>query len=317
MVDILRFLISLSNDLMAPMQRATDKETAMKKVQTIHRGGERHWVGDGFPVQTVFSYNELGSEMTPFLLLDHAGPAQFEPSEKARGVDWHPHRGFETVTIVYEGEVDHGDTAGNEGSIRPGDVQWMTAGSGLLHKEFHGGDFARKGGHFEVAQLWVNLPAKSKMIAPRYQPLTADGIPSVALPGGGSVRVIAGEFRGTKGPAKTFTRINLLDVKLNAGQRLELDLAEGDTTGIYVLKGEVKVNGKDAGGSDLVVLEREGTNAVVEARKDAVILVMNGEPIDEPIAGYGPFVMNTQHEIQQAIADLRSGRMGRIPAHAR
>jgi redox-sensitive bicupin YhaK (pirin superfamily) len=291
-----------------------NKETAMKKVQTIHRGGQRHWVGDGFPVQTVFSYSELGSEMTPFLLLDHAGPAQFDPADKARGVDWHPHRGFETVTIVYEGEVDHGDTAGNEGSIKPGDVQWMTAGSGLLHKEFHGGDFTRNGGNFEVAQLWVNLPAKLKMTAPRYQPLTAAEIPSVSLPdSGGTVRVIAGRFGNTQGPAKTFTPINLLDVRLNAGHRIELDLAEGDTTGIYVLKGEVKVNGRKASGSDLVVLEREGVNATVEASKDAVVLVMNGAPIDEPIAGYGPFVMNTQQQIHEAIADLRSGRMGRIP----
>src|SRR4051812_4895019 len=256
-----------------------NKETTMKKIQAIHRGGERHWVGDGFPVQTVFSYSELGREMTPFLLLDHAGPATFEPSDKVRGVDWHPHRGFETVTIVYEGEVDHGDTAGNSGSISPGDVQWMTAGSGLLHKEFHGGDFARKGGRFEVAQLWVNLPAKLKMTEPRYQGLLAKDIPVVAVEGG-SVRVIAGEFRGNKGPARTFTPINLLDLRLNAGHRLELELPDGHTTGLFVLKGDVTVNGKAAAAEDLVVLERAGDKVVIEAHKDAVILVMNGEPID-------------------------------------
>ncbi len=288
-----------------------------KTVRTLHHGGERHWVGDGFPVQTVFHYGELGTEMTPFLLLDHAGPAEFEPSGKVRGVDWHPHRGFETVTIVYEGEVDHGDTAGNAGSIGPGDVQWMTAGSGLLHKEFHGGEFARKGGRFEVAQLWVNLPAKLKMTAPRYQGLLASEIPAVKLPGGaGSVRVIAGSYGGTKGPAKTFTPIDLLDLRLNAGHRIELDLAEGHTTGLFVMEGEVAVNGTSAVASDLVVLERKGSRVAIEAREDAVILVMSGEPIDEPIAGYGPFVMNTQREIQQAIADLRSGKMGRIPEHA-
>jgi redox-sensitive bicupin YhaK (pirin superfamily) len=289
----------------------------MKKVISVHRGGERHWVGDGFPVQTVFSYSELGAQMTPFLLLDHAGPAQFEPSDKVRGVDWHPHRGFETVTIVYEGEVDHGDTAGNRGSIGPGDVQWMTAGSGLLHKEFHGGEFARKGGRFEVAQLWVNLPAKHKMTAPRYQGLTAAGIPTVRLADeAGSVRVIAGAFRGVKGPARSFTPIDLLDVRLNAGGRVQLDLPAGHTTGIFVLRGEAAMNGTPASADDLVVFARDGSTVAIEARSDAVLLVMSGQPIDEPIAGYGPFVMNTQREIREAIADLQSGKMGRLPVEA-
>jgi redox-sensitive bicupin YhaK (pirin superfamily) len=293
------------------------KEAAMKKVISVHRGGERHWVGDGFPVQTVFSYSELGAEMTPFLLLDHAGPAQFEPSGKVRGVDWHPHRGFETVTIVYEGEVDHGDTAGNRGSIGPGDVQWMTAGSGLLHKEFHGGEFARKGGRFEVAQLWVNLPAKHKMTAPRYQGLTAAGIPTVRLADeAGSVRVIAGAFRGVKGPARSFTPIDLLDVRLNVGGRVQLDLAAGHTTGIFVLRGEAAMNGTPASADDLVVFARDGSTVAIEARSDAVLLVMSGQPIDEPIAGYGPFVMNTQREIREAIADLQSGKMGSLPVEA-
>ena len=293
---------------------ATGARTSDKAIALVHRGGERHWVGDGFPVQTVFHYGELGSEMTPFLLLDHAGPADFPASDKARGVDWHPHRGFETVTIVYDGEVDHGDTAGNAGSIRPGDVQWMTAGSGLLHKEFHGGEFARKGGHFEVAQLWVNLPAKLKMTAPRYQTLLNADVPSVELPdGAGRVRVIAGSFEAAQGPAKTFTPINLYDVRLNASHRVAFDLGEGHGGGVFVLKGEVTVNGRNAVGEDLVVFEREGTRVVVEAQQDALILVMSGAPIDEPIAGYGPFVMNTQQEIQQAITDLRAGRMGRIP----
>jgi len=286
----------------------------MKEIHAIHRGGDRHWVGDGFPVQTVFHYGELGAEMTPFLLLDHAGPATFEPSSKVRGVDWHPHRGFETVTIVYEGEVDHGDTAGNEGRIGPGDVQWMTAGSGVLHKEFHGGDFARNGGRFEVAQLWVNLPAKLKMTTPRYQTLTNADIPTVELPqNGGRVRVIAGEFSGQKGPAKTFTPVNLLDVRLRSGHRLELDAGEGYTTGVFVVKGEVQLDGRKAAADDLVVFERKGNKVAIEAKADAVLLVMNGEPIDEPIAGYGPFVMNTQQQIHEAIADLRSGKMGKVP----
>ena len=289
----------------------------MKKVTRVHRGGQRHWVGDGFPVQTVFSYSELGAEMSPFLLLDHAGPAEFGASDKVRGVDWHPHRGFETVTIVYAGEVDHGDTAGNQGSIGPGDVQWMTAGSGLLHKEFHGGEFARKGGRFEVAQLWVNLPARHKMTAPRYQGLTAAQIPTVRLADeAGSVRVIAGAFGGVTGPAKSFTPIELLDVRLAAGGRVRLDLPAGHATGIFVLAGEAAMNGAEAGADDLVLFARDGSTVELEARSDAVLLVMSGEPIDEPIAGYGPFVMNTQREIREAIADLQSGKMGSLPVEA-
>jgi len=287
----------------------------MKKVSSIHRGGEAHWVGDGFPVHTVFSYQDLGPELTPFLLLDHAGPAEFEPTAKERGVGWHPHRGFETVSIAYEGAVDHEDSGGNAGSIGPGDVQWMTAGRGVLHKELHGREFARRGGRFEMLQLWVNLPAKSKMTAPAYQTLLARDIPSVELAeGGGSVRVIAGEFRGAKGPARTFTPINLLDLQLNAGHRVKLDLRDGYTAALFVLKGGIAVNGEDAREAELVVLERDGGEVTIEAKSDATVFVMNGEPIDEPIAGYGPFVMNTQEQIRQAIVDFQTGRIGKIPA---
>jgi quercetin 2,3-dioxygenase len=283
---------------------------------SIHRGGEAHWVGDGFPVQTVFSYQDLGPELTPFLLLDHAGPTDFAPTEKERGVGWHPHRCFETVTVVYAGEVDHEDSAGNRGSIGPGDVQWMTAGSGILHKEVHGRDYARHGGRFEVLQLWVNLPAKSKMTAPRYQTLVARDLPIVSLPeDGGSVRVIAGKFAGAKGPAHTFTPINLLDVRLRAGHRLQLDLRDGYTAGLFIQEGKVLVNGGEAANEgELVVFERNGDEVAIEATADATVFVMNGQPIDEPIAGYGPFVMNTQQQIQQAIADMRTGRLGKIPA---
>jgi redox-sensitive bicupin YhaK (pirin superfamily) len=221
------------------------------------------------------------------------------------------------VTLVYEGEVDHGDTAGNEGRIGPGDVQWMTAGSGVLHKELHGGAFARDGGRFEVAQLWVNLPAKLKMTQPRYQTLTNADIPSVALAGeGGVLRVIAGEFGGRKGPARTFTPINLLDVRLRSGGRFEFEAGDGCTTGVFVVKGSISVAGRTAAADDLVVFAREGSGIAIEATGDAVLFVMNGEPIDEPIAGYGPFVMNTQQQIHQAIADLRSGKMGKIPEAA-
>jgi redox-sensitive bicupin YhaK (pirin superfamily) len=286
------------------------KSIPMKTISSIHRASEAHWVGDGFPVQTVFHYGEFGKALTPFLLLDHAGPAEFAPSEGERGVGWHPHRGFETVSIAYEGAVDHEDSAGNRGSIAPGDVQWMTAGAGVLHKELHGRDFARRGGRFEMLQLWVNLPAKKKMTAPAYQTLLARDIPVVSLPeDAGSVRVIAGEFGGAKGPARTFTPIELLDVRLRAGARLRLNLRDGHTAAFYVVKG--KLTAADQGA--LVVFEREGDAVEIQAVSDTTVLVMSGQPIDEPIAGYGPFVMNTQQEIQQAVADMRSGRLGKIP----
>ena len=291
----------------------------MKNVLSIHRQGEGHWVGDGFPVHTIFHYQER-PELSPFILLDHAGPADFTPAAKPRGVDWHPHRGFETVTVVYDGEVDHHDTAGNGGRIGPGDVQWMTAGSGLLHKEFHSPEFTRRGGRFEVMQLWVNLPAKSKMTAPQYQTLMAKDIPAVELPGtggdaGGSVRVIAGEFEGARGPAKTFTPVNVLDVRLRAGHRVSLSLRDGFSAAFYVLEGRVKLNGtEDAVKTELVVFDRKGDEVTIEALSDAKIFVMNGQPLEEPVYGYGPFVMNTPREIEQAMVDFRLGKLGRVPS---
>ena len=286
----------------------------MKNVLSIHRQGEGHWVGDGFPVHTVFHYQER-PELSPFLLLDHAGPADFAPADKPRGVGWHPHRGFETVTVVLDGEVDHEDTAGNGGRISQGDVQWMTAGAGLLHKEMHSPEFTRRGGRFQALQLWVNLPAKSKMTPPRYQTLLAKDIPVVSLPqDGGSLRVIAGEFGGAKGPANTFTPVNLLDLRLRAGRRVRLDLRDGFAAALYILKGKIAVNGEAANETELVVFDRKGDEVEIEANTDATVFVMNGEPIDEPVAGYGPFVMNTPREIQQAYADYHQGRLGKIPA---
>ncbi len=273
----------------------------MKNIRSIHKAGEPHWVGDGFPVRTIFHYSDLGPELTPFLLLD---------------LDWHPHRGFETVTVVYDGEVDHQDTAGHQGSIGPGDVQWMTAGSGVLHKEFHSSRFSRRGGRFEVLQLWVNLPAKLKMTTPRYQGLVASDFPTASLPGeAGSLRVIAGEHEGTKGPARTFTPIKLFDLKLRAGKSARLRLGEGWSAALFVLDGGIKVNASEtAGREELVVFERAGDEVEIEAETDARLFVMSGEPIDEPIAGYGPFVMNTQQETRQAMIDLQTGRMGRVAA---
>jgi redox-sensitive bicupin YhaK (pirin superfamily) len=290
----------------------------MKNILSISKATEQHWVGDGFPVRTVFHYGDFGKELTPFLLLDHAGPASFDATTKPRGVDWHPHRGFETVTVVFEGEVDHEDTAGNRGSIGPGDVQWMTAGSGVLHKEFHSPAFTKSGGKFEVLQLWVNLPAKTKMTAPRYQPLVSKDFPRVELPdAAGSVRVLAGQFGATTGPASTFTPVRLLDVRLRAGKTLRVPLGEGWSAGLFVLDGRIKLNGGQAAGrEELVVFERAGDAAELEAIEDTRVFVMAGEPIDEPIAGYGPFVMNTQQEIRQAFVDFQTGRLGRIPETA-
>lgn len=285
----------------------------MKEVLSIRKSPAPHWVGDGFPVRSVFSYGDDGAAISPFLLLDHAGPAEFPPSETPRGVDEHPHRGFETVTIVYRGELEHRDSAGNAGSIGPGDVQWMTAASGVVHEEEHSRAFARQGGAFEVVQLWVNLPARHKTAPPGYQTLLRDNIPVVRLGRGASARVVAGELQGVKGPARTFTPLNVWDVRLEAGQRAELDLPDGHTALIFALRGDVLLNGaRRVAASELSLLGRAGTGVTVEAETDATLLVLSGEPIDEPIAGYGPFVMNTETEIRQAVEDYRNGRMGTI-----
>jgi redox-sensitive bicupin YhaK (pirin superfamily) len=250
-----------------------------------------------------------GADISPFLLLDYAGPADFPPSSKSRGVEQHPHRGFETVTIVYQGEVEHRDTAGNQGRIGPGDVQWMTAAKGILHEEKHGRAFTEKGGTLEMVQLWVNLPAKDKMSAPRYQEILDSMIPAVKLGGDGSIaRIIAGEYNGAKGPAMTFTPVNLWDLRLKAGHRTELKLPDGFRTLLLVLKGSIVINDSETiGAAGLALFEREGERIALEAGEDSTLLVMNGRPIDEPIVGHGPFVMNTREEINQAMADFRSG----------
>jgi quercetin 2,3-dioxygenase len=289
------------------------EEKIMKKLLSIHRDANAHWVGDGFPVRTIFSFQSLGSAISPFLLLDYAGPAQFPPSDQPRRVGEHPHRGFETVTIVYQGELEHRDSAGNHGRIGPGDVQWKTAASGVVHEERHARDFARRGGTLEMVQLWVNLPAQFKMSPPRYQELLDRDIPTVGLAdGGGTVRVIAGEFQRMKGPARTFTPVNLWDMRLEAGRRTDLSLTSGHTTALFVLRGKAALNGSETvGGAELALFERSGERIAIEAREDATILVLNGEPIDEPVASYGPFVMNTEDEVRQAINDFRSGRLTR------
>ncbi|MBK8182109.1 MAG: pirin family protein [Candidatus Competibacteraceae bacterium] len=287
----------------------------MKKVSGVYSAPRPHWVGDGFPVHSMFDYSGLGKLLTPFLLLDYAAPTRFEPNAGSpRGVGEHPHRGFETVTIVYDGEVEHRDSTGQGGVIGPGDVQWMTAAGGILHQEFHSEAYSRTGGPFEMVQLWVNLPAKDKMSAPGYQAIVNSAIPAVALPdGAGTARVIAGHYDGHTGPAHTFTPMNVWDIRLNAGKSVEVELPEGWTTALVVQRGNVRVNGDTpARDAQLVVLDRAGDAVVIEADTDAKLLLLAGEPIDEPIVGYGPFVMNTQAQISQAIKDFSSGRFGRI-----
>ncbi|HFF3758666.1 pirin family protein [Stenotrophomonas forensis] len=286
----------------------------MKRVTGTYSAPRPHWVGDGFPARSLFSYNTHGQHLSPFLLLDYAGPYSFAPSDTPRGVGQHPHRGFETVTIVYEGEVAHRDSTGAGGTIGPGDVQWMTAASGILHEEFHTPEFSRRGGTLDMVQLWVNLPARDKMGAPGYQTLLDADIPSVDLPGGaGRVRVIAGRFDGRAGPARTHTPMDVWDIRLQQGRHAELPVADGRTLALVVLKGSVRINGgPPVGEAQLVTFDRAGTDVFVDADSDATLLLLSGEPINEPVVGYGPFVMNSQAEIAQAVNDFNSGRFGQI-----
>lgn len=286
----------------------------MKQLLLKHRSDKPHWVGDGFPVRSIFTYNDLAKHISPFLLMDYAGPTDFTPTDHRRGVGEHPHRGFETVTIVYSGEVEHRDSAGGGGQIGPGDVQWMTAASGLVHEEKHGAEFAKNGGRFEMIQLWVNLPAKDKMTKPRYQGLLKESIPRVSLKNdSGILRVIAGDYLGHKGPAKTFTAINLWDIKLNTQKEIRFNMPAGQTCLVFVLDGDVVVNGNESlTSAELGVLDPKEIEFTLLANKDSKILLLGGEPLNEPIVGYGPFVMNTPKEIQQAFADFESGKIGHI-----
>lgn len=286
----------------------------MKKVLGVYSAPRQHWVGDGFPVRSLFSYGSHGKALSPFLLLDYAGPTAFPPGMEPRGVGVHPHRGFETVTIVYEGEVAHRDSTGTGGVIGAGDVQWMTAASGILHQEFHSEAFTKSGGTLHMVQLWVNLPAKDKMRAPGYHAIVDADIPAVALSnGGGTVRVIAGSYDGHTGPAHTYSPLAVWDLRLRAGASLELPVVDGWNTALVVLKGAVQVNGStSAREAQMVLLDRGGAGAFVEATEETSMLLLSGEPIDEPIVGHGPFVMNTEQEIEQAFADYQSGKFGQI-----
>ncbi len=286
----------------------------MRKVLGTYSAPRPHWVGNGFHVRSMISPQTHGEELSPFILLDYAAPETFTPTAERRGVGQHPHRGFETVTIVYDGELAHRDSTGAGGTIGPGDVQWMTAARGILHEEFHSKAFAAKGGTMEMVQLWVNLPAKHKNAEPGYQTLLDKDIPSVDLPGkAGTVRIIAGHYDGHKGPARTFTPIDIWDVHLHRDKSATLAFPEGHSLAVVVLAGTIELNGGEVVRTgQLAVLDRRGGEITLEANGDAKLLVLSGEPIDEPVVAHGPFVMNTVGEIRQAMLDFQSGRFGRI-----
>jgi len=286
----------------------------MRRLLGTYSAPRPHWVGNGFHVRSMISPQTHGEHLSPFILLDHAAPETFSATSERRGVGQHPHKGFETVTIVYDGELEHRDSTGAGGTIGPGDVQWMTAASGILHEEFHSKAFAKTGGNMEMVQLWVNLPAKDKNAKPGYQTLRDKDIPSVALPGdAGTVRVIAGDYDGDEGPARTFTPINIWDVRLRRDKTATLRLTAGHSLAVVVLEGTVEVNGAEVVRTgQLVALAREGGEITLEANGDAKLLVLSGEPINEPVVAHGPFVMNTKEEIIQAMFDFQDGRFGEM-----
>lgn len=282
-----------------------------KTLAFIQRNDTRFSVGSFSPVLSVFSYHDLGTTVSPFLLLDHIGPSRLVPSPRTKGVNEHPHRGFETVTLVYQGELQHKDSTGSGGTIGAGDVQWMTAGSGIVHQEQFSQAFSERGGPFEIVQLWVNLPAKHKMTAPRYQSLTAEQFPIIALSENSHIRVIAGEFKNLKGPAQTFSPMTVLDGALNTNEIISIACHDGDTALIYVLQGEIAVDATEAiPDQALAVLSSRGNCVDIKANERSRILVLIGKPLGEPINGHGPFVMNTYEEIIEAYDDIKSGRFG-------
>ncbi len=287
-----------------------------KQIEAILAPPGTHMVGDGFKVHNFFpSYNLIGEKgMSPFFLLDYNSKWIISPSERPRGVGVHPHRGFETVTIAYHGKVAHHDSAGNSGVIGEGDVQWMTAGSGILHKEYHEKEFSKKGGVFQMVQLWVNLPKKHKMTTPKYQAIENKDMTRVLLDDGKSfVELVAGEYKGEKGPANTFSPANMFNARLQKGTVADFSFNKDYNTGILIIEGEVRINdSKIAPADHFVLFKHDGEDFKVEAVKESVVLVLSGETIDEPIASYGPFVMNTEEEIKEAYDDYYNGKFGHL-----
>ena len=286
----------------------------MKTVENIFNPKPAHFVGDGFRVHNFIPSYAPMSRMSPFIMLDYNSTYNFPPSAIPKGVGVHPHRGFETVTIAYKGRVEHSDSSGGGGIIGEGDVQWMTAASGVLHKEFHETEWSKTGGEFQMVQLWVNLPAKDKMSTPKYQALVHADIPKVELENNaGIIEVISGEYNGTKGGASTFTPLHLMNAKLNKGAVVEFDFPAHFNTALLVIEGNITVNDTFKAATDKMVLfYNDGDKFTVKADDNAIVLVLSGEPIDEPIASYGPFVMNTMEEIQQAFEDFNTGKFGNL-----
>jgi hypothetical protein len=286
----------------------------IRKVELIMQPPEPHWVGDGFRVHNFIpsAYRLDMERMDPFILLDYHSKFNYPPTDKPRGVGVHPHRGFETVTIAYKGRVAHNDSTGGGGIIGEGDVQWMTAASGILHKEYHEKEWSKKGGDFHLVQLWVNLPKKNKMSAPKYQPIANDRMSKVLLPDhAGFVEIIAGSYQGTAGPASTFSPINLMNARLNKGGKAVFNFPSGYNTGLLVIEGKIRINGEQTVPPDhFALFENEGEDFEMEAYENSIVLVLSGEPLNEPIAAHGPFVMNTMEEIRQAYNDYHSGRFG-------
>lgn len=288
----------------------------MKHLSQIIRASQHgHWVGDGFAVRPIFAQLAFTSAISPFLMFDYAAPRYFAPTSSKHGVGPHPHRGFEAVTLALQGSVAHRDSAGFEDVIHAGDVQWMTAASGILHEEMHAEEFAREGGTMEMVQLWVNLPARDKMNAPHYQALASANIPVVDLPhAAGTMRLIAGDFGAVAGAAKTHTPVTFWDMQLNADAALEFSIPEGHTTMFFVVNGSVKIEGQTLNAADLALMTRSGSTLAFTSTEPARVLLLGGEPINEPIAARGPFVMNSEAEISRAIMDYQSGAMGRMAA---
>jgi quercetin 2,3-dioxygenase len=303
---------------MIPRHQAARSDAGFRAVEGIHRSTTFHWVGDGFHVSTYFPSEKLPFErLSPFVLLDYGPPKDFPPAARGkRGVGWHPHRGFETVTLAWEGAIAHRDNAGHSGIVGPGDVQWMTAASGIFHEEYHEEAFTRDGGCMHMMQLWVNLPKKDKMAAPGYQPIGKGDIPVVTIPGsaeGGHVRVIAGEYEGTRGPAHTFSPITMLDAELPGGARLPVTLPASYNALAVIARGRVRAGSHTASAGEVVLFANDAPALELVAEEDAHVILLSGEPLDEPVIQYGPFVMNTVQEIEQAIHDVNRGKFGPVP----
>src|SRR5690606_5828459 len=286
----------------------------MRSIEVVVPPREPHFVGDGFRVHNFIpsGFRLDMQRMNPFIMLDYNSKHYFSPTKKPRGVGVHPHRGFETVTIAYKGKVAHHDSAGGGGVIGEGDVQWMTAASGVLHKEYHEENFSREGGDFQMVQLWVNLPAKYKMSAPKYQAISNSTINRYKLPeGNGEIEVIAGQYKDVQGTASTFSPVNMLNARVKQGARVDFDFPQNYNTGLLVIEGSILVNGHEQVPTNhFVLFDNDATDFEFKALEDAVVLVLSGMPLNEPIAAHGPFVMNTQAEIIQAIDDFNMGKFG-------